>query len=164
MSFYTTTDPYEIWEEWSEIDDYLVTKLGELSEKVDDNEILTSAEFREYEQLFGYLEQKIIVAEDQINPNTIEYQDWVKIIRHDEINNLAWEIGISADDLRHCGPLIDEYGFVDYAEDFAYEIGAINDESSDWPNYCIDWEQAARDLAMDYSLVEWEGNMYYVRY
>lgn len=37
----------------------------------------------------------------------------------------------------------------DYAENLAEELGAIPEDSA-WPLNCIDWEQAARELPMDY--------------
>ena len=46
----------------------------------------------------------------------------------------------------------------DFAEETALGIGAIDSDTS-WPNYCIDWTGAARDLMMDYS----EENGYYFR-
>jgi len=52
--------------------------------------------------------------------------------------------------------------FEDYARDFADDIGAI-DKNASWPCSCIDWEQAARELAMDYSEVTYQGESYYVR-
>lgn len=52
--------------------------------------------------------------------------------------------------------------FVDYAQELAEDIGAINVDAS-WPHTCIDWEQAARDLAMDYTIVTLLGHDYYVR-
>lgn len=52
--------------------------------------------------------------------------------------------------------------FEDYAREFAEDIGAIDGEAK-WPNYCIDWEYAARELRHDYSLVVWDGYEYLVR-
>jgi len=37
----------------------------------------------------------------------------------------------------------------DFAQDLAEQIGAINYDTS-WPNNCIDWELAARELMYDY--------------
>lgn len=57
---------------------------------------------------------------------------------------------------------IDEDDFEDYAREFAEGIGAVGDDNQ-WPVYCIDWERAARELATDYSSVEFEGHTYYYR-
>lgn len=38
----------------------------------------------------------------------------------------------------------------DFAEEFAEQLGLV-DDSAQWPNNCIDWERAARDLMLDYS-------------
>jgi antirestriction protein len=65
-------------------------------------------------------------------------------------------------DFHHGETLIPEDEFEDYARELAEDIGAIDRDAS-WPAYCIDWERAASDLAMDYSLVEYQGTSYYVR-
>ena len=52
--------------------------------------------------------------------------------------------------------------FIEYAQDLAEDIGAI-DANASWPNTCIDWEQAARDLQMDYTSVEFNGVTYWIR-
>jgi hypothetical protein len=49
-----------------------------------------------------------------------------------------------------------------YAEEYAYDIGAIRDEPSGWPLYCIDWHRAAEELAHDYTQFELNGDVYYV--
>lgn len=59
-----------------------------------------------------------------------------------------------------------ESEWVDYAQEFADDTGAVPDavkEGHRWPLYCIDWERAARDLAHAYSLVTIDGTDYYVR-
>ena len=58
--------------------------------------------------------------------------------------------------------LIQDSCFEEYAQELAEDIGAIN-KSSQWPNYCIDWEWAARELQIDYSSTEWEGVTYWFR-
>lgn len=58
--------------------------------------------------------------------------------------------------------LIRDSHFEAYAEQLADDIGAINAELS-WPNNCIDWERAARELQMDYSTVEFDGVTYWYR-
>lgn len=58
--------------------------------------------------------------------------------------------------------LIADVHFTQYAEDLAYEIGAVNRNAS-WPNNCIDWEQAAYELRHDYTSVEIGKFTYYYR-
>ena len=58
--------------------------------------------------------------------------------------------------------MIAEDDFEEYAEELADSIGAIVSNAG-WPNNCIDWKQAARELAQDYSEVEYQGRYYYWR-
>jgi antirestriction protein len=58
--------------------------------------------------------------------------------------------------------LIRDSYFVTYAQELADDIGAIDSKAS-WPLTCIDWEQAARDLRMDYTAVDFGGVTYWVR-
>lgn len=58
--------------------------------------------------------------------------------------------------------LIRDSYFKDYAQELAEDIGAINPDAA-WPANCIDWEQAARELQMDYTTVEYEGVTYWCR-
>lgn len=57
--------------------------------------------------------------------------------------------------------IADSY-FERYAQEFADDIGAINSDQS-WPNNCIDWERAARELQQDYSSVSIDGEDYWYR-
>lgn|SRR5574337_519667 len=58
--------------------------------------------------------------------------------------------------------LIRDSYFEDYAQELAEDIGAINPDAS-WPNNCIDWERAARELQMDYTSVEFDDVTYWTR-
>jgi antirestriction protein len=58
--------------------------------------------------------------------------------------------------------LIRESYFQDYAQELAEDIGAVNRDAT-WPNNCIDWEQAARELRMDYSAITIDGVTYFYR-
>ena len=58
--------------------------------------------------------------------------------------------------------LIAESYFQEYAQDLAEECGMV-DTSARWPMNCIDWEQAARELQMDYSSIEIHGTTYWYR-
>lgn len=58
--------------------------------------------------------------------------------------------------------LIRESYFIDYAHELAEDTGAISADAN-WPNNCIDWEQAARELQYDYCGVEFNGVTYWYR-
>ena len=58
--------------------------------------------------------------------------------------------------------LISSDNWVEYAQQLAEEVGAI-DKNTSWPNNCIDWEKAANELASDYGLETIDGNNYYCR-
>ena len=47
----------------------------------------------------------------------------------------------------------------EFAQDMAEQLGAVDFKNQPWPQYCIDWECAARELMMDYS----EQDGYYFR-
>lgn len=58
--------------------------------------------------------------------------------------------------------LVSDYYFVTYAQELADDIGAVPSDLS-WPMTCIDWEQAARELRMDYTSAELGGHTYWGR-
>ncbi|CAM3285814.1 hypothetical protein FLLO111716_01050 [Flavobacterium longum] len=55
----------------------------------------------------------------------------------------------------------DDY-FEDYAQQLAEDIGAV-DRNAAWPNNCIDWKQAAKELEMDYSTIDFKKASYLYR-
>jgi len=58
--------------------------------------------------------------------------------------------------------LICEGYFVEYAEQLAGDIGAVN-PNADWPNAHIDWEDAADALKQDYTSADFNGETYWFR-
>lgn len=52
--------------------------------------------------------------------------------------------------------------FETYAQDLAEDCGMIPDGLT-WPLTCIDWEQAARELQYDYTIIDFDGVTYWVR-
>jgi len=58
--------------------------------------------------------------------------------------------------------LIEEDNFEDYAQELAEDTGAIGKDNQ-WPLSCIDWEWAARELKMDYTEIEYNGETYLYR-
>jgi hypothetical protein len=91
----------------------------------------------------------------------------------------AWDKDSTDPEMLALGELIDEcedyvedwkYGvtlirdsfFKNYAMELAYEIGAVP-KNYTWPTSCIDWDQATRELQMDYTCVNFAGVEYWVR-
>jgi vacuolar-type H+-ATPase subunit I/STV1 len=72
----------------------------------------------------------------------------------DEFDRRSWRDGIV---------LIPDDDFEDYARDLAEDLYGNDIRKSSWPFDCIDWEQAADSLRMDYSSVDYEGVTYLYR-
>lgn len=82
-----------------------------------------------------------------------------------ELNSLkalADEAEGYAPDWHHGETLIRYSYFKEYAMELADDIGAVPANLA-WPLNCIDWDQAARELQMDYTAVEFDGVTYYIR-
>lgn len=65
-------------------------------------------------------------------------------------------------DWQYGATLIRDSYFVEYAQELAEDIGAVN-PSAGWPNNRIDWEAAADDLKMDYVSLDFDGVTYWMR-
>lgn len=78
----------------------------------------------------------------------------------EELNALKDFIDEGSDEWRHGETLIRETYFEDYARELAEEIGAL-ENCDKWPATCIDWEQAAKELRMDYTGADFDGVTYY---
>lgn len=76
--------------------------------------------------------------------------------------DLAQEGENYAPDWQYGETLVRDSYFQDYAEQLADDLGLVNKEVS-WPYTCIDWEQAATDLRMDYTSIDFAGVTYWVR-
>jgi hypothetical protein len=75
---------------------------------------------------------------------------------------LADEASNYAADWTHGETLIRESYFVQYAQELADDIGAI-DRNAKWPLSCIDWDKAANELKADYTEVDYDGVSYWIR-
>ena len=71
------------------------------------------------------------------------------------------EEGGSSPDWPHGETLIRYSYFKEYAQQLAEDIGAIHPNAS-WPNDCIDWDEATRQLKFDYSSVDFDGVEYWM--
>ena len=58
--------------------------------------------------------------------------------------------------------LIRDSYFKEYAQELAEDCRMISDNAK-WPCTCIDWEQAARELQMDYTSADFGGVTYWFR-
>lgn len=75
------------------------------------------------------------------------------------LTELFEEIGEEAG---HYGEtLIPDWEFQRYAEELADDLGVVPD--AQWPLTHIDWAAAAEELKVDYSVVEFDGETYYIR-
>lgn len=57
--------------------------------------------------------------------------------------------------------LINKDYWVTYVEELCEECGYEIPDG--WPYRCIDWIEAARELAWDYTMIRWNGYYWYVR-
>lgn len=64
-----------------------------------------------------------------------------------------WQYGVA---------LIRHSYFKTYAQELADDCGLLKSNNA-WPYTCLDWEQAARELAMDYTEVDFDNVSYLVR-
>lgn len=78
------------------------------------------------------------------------------------LKKLAEEGADYAADWEYGETLIRDSYFREYAMELADDIGAIPANAS-WPLTCIDWNEAARELQMDYTAVDFGGVRYWVR-
>lgn len=104
--------------------------------------------------------------DDEIDPDSVNEDDPdTRESIKDEYGEIAEEIRAlegCVPDWYHGSTLIREDHFKDYAQQYAEDTGAVNDDAG-WPNSCIDWDKAADELQADYSSVELGDHTYLVR-
>lgn len=108
---------------------------------------------------------RIEVLENEVPEN--EEQKWANCDEFATLTDIMEELAGAGGDEQWRGDwypitLIRESHFRDYAEDLAVDCGMVNSQAS-WPNNCIDWNLAARELKHDYSSTEIDGATYYFR-
>jgi hypothetical protein len=140
MKTIDTSDLYKRKCELEDLCDALQDARDELAEYKADNDGETS----------GDLEEAVTEAESQFGDDEAE-----------ELRELE-ELESEISDFRHGETMIPVDDFEEYAQELAEDIGAI-DRNAVWPLTCIDWKQAAADLAQDYIEVSYQGTDYYVR-
>lgn len=93
-------------------------------------------------------------------PWEVEYPDEASELAM--LQSLAEEASDYSSEWDYGETLIRDSYFAEYAQQLAEDIGAISSDQS-WPLYCIDWEQAVRDLQQDYCSVTYDGVDYWIR-
>lgn len=81
----------------------------------------------------------------------------LELLRH-----IDEEGGDNIPDWEYGETLIRDSAFIEYAQELAEDIGAV-DPTAPWPLYCIDWERAARGLKADYTVIDIDGVAYWGR-
>ena len=101
-----------------------------------------------------YLRHADLLAEAELRDLTEEEREEFKIL--EEVDNDCGLLELRDE------TLIAVHYFTEYARELATELGmwGVSDE---WPYNCIDWEWAARELSVDYTLVEACVYTFYVR-
>ena len=84
-----------------------------------------------------------------------------EVQEHDELAAFVEE-GEDYGDWQYGATLIRDSYFKTYAQELADDLGMIPDEAT-WPANCIDWDQAARELQMDYTSIEYGSVTYWMR-
>jgi hypothetical protein len=151
---------------WEEARDYLVSELERAAEESEDE----ASEYAEAAARFAGLPD-----ESGIGETIGAYHWWVteaaenngfesaeEASEYAALKALAEEASDYAADWEYGETLIRDSYFRDYAQELAEDIGAVNAQAT-WPNNCIDWEQAARELRMDYTAVDFAGVTYWLR-
>jgi hypothetical protein len=98
---------------------------------------------------------------------TRDLEQWIAANEIDEAKELRVlralaEEGEGFADWRHGETLIRESHFKEYAMQLADDLGCVPTNAA-WPLTCIDWQQAADELQMDYSSLDFDGVTYYAR-
>ncbi len=117
------------------------------------------------------LESDLSILQDDLDENSdelkssaveeIEYQIETLESEIEPLRDLVSEASASPD-WAHGETLIRDSYFQEYAQELAEDCGLV-DNTSRWPGSCIDWEQAARELQMDYMCVDFDGVEYWIR-
>ena len=101
-----------------------------------------------------YLRHADLIAEAELRDLTEEERAEFEIL--EEVDNECGLIELRDE------TLIAVHYFTTYARELAEELEMVG-ASDAWPYNCIDWEQAAHELSMDYTPVEVGGRTFYVR-
>jgi hypothetical protein len=137
----------------------MTTDISNTEDIIDSRDVIER--IKELESERGDLE----AMDDEEKPLEERLKEWDESEEGEELKALkalAEQAEDYAADWKYGETLIRDSYFEDYARELAEDIGAINKDAT-WPNDCIDWERAARELQMDYTSVEFDGVTYWIR-
>jgi hypothetical protein len=110
--------------------------------------------------------EELQAERDSYEPEGNDPETWAEAYT-DEAEELAALEALQSEaedycpDWRYGATLVRDSYFKDYAQELAEDCGLL--KQSAWPNNCIDWDRAARELRMDYTSVEFDGVTYWVQ-
>lgn len=113
-------------------------------------------------ELFGDLDDIEEETEREVRRAEIEAENHDEAEELEALKKLQEEAEGYAADWHRGEALIRDSYFKKYAQDFAEDIGAMNNAAT-WPANCIDWDKAASELQMDYTAVDFDGVTYWIR-
>lgn len=142
---------------WLNLDDYSdQSEFYEAATKLHSNESDPELMFQDWENIPSqFIGESYIAA---------EYWDYLDAINNSHLDEAVFKAAADLDiDYNMVEELYEgEYSSdEDFAQCFAENIGSL-DENASWPNNCIDWERAARDLMFDYG--ESDGHYFRTSY
>jgi hypothetical protein len=105
--------------------------------------------------------ERLAELDDLADPDTDYELDDAEETERTALRALVDE-GEGFEDWRHGATLIRDSYFEDYARELADDLGMTPNDVS-WPLTCIDWEQATRELQMDYTSIDFDGTTYWTR-
>jgi len=135
-----------------------IETLENESQELDDEE--DADRIAEIENEIDSLRSDIQSMEDNISTIRNDIEEAQEEL--DPIKSLAEDAEGYSADWNYGEALIRDSYFIEYAQQLAEDIGAI-DDNANWPNTCIDWDKAADELQMDYTCVDFDGVDYWIR-
>ena len=151
-------------------------------ERIDSRDVIERMEELESELTDAHDEEYMTfvdsgeVPDDKSDEVPTRFDDWLKWVHDTGPGHMHWDevdeylalrelaedaSGYSAD-WEHGEQLIRADKFAEFAEELAYDIGAI-DRNANWPLSHIDWDAAAEELKQDYTSVDFDGTEYLMR-